>query len=258
MKRGKTAIGSIGERLRLARQDAGYTSAADAARAYGFNIHTYGSAENNNRAPGRLAAARYAKAFRVSLDWLLEGRGPKSLETISHGGFGASAHVVRAPPSFGVALQRVPSLESGDLGELPPLSAHPTDGEIRQFLAKVPGATMMAEGDAAIQGTLRFVIPKDHFDSMVDSSPRSLFPNDVVFVAVGRTAQPDDMVLASDGRRGIVRMLGQTKIVAGKARVSLLPRNIEYAEMVVDRAKIIGPVVSIEREVPLGSGRPPG
>jgi len=66
---------SIAKRLRRARLAAGYETAADAARAFNWNVNTYTSAENGNREPSRAAAERYSKAFRVSLDWLVLGLG---------------------------------------------------------------------------------------------------------------------------------------------------------------------------------------
>jgi transcriptional regulator with XRE-family HTH domain len=66
----------IHERLREARKNAGYSSAAEAARAFGWNQNTVTSNENGNRTFGRESAARYARAYRVGLDWLLTGKGP--------------------------------------------------------------------------------------------------------------------------------------------------------------------------------------
>lgn len=65
------------ERLRIAREAAGYRSAADAAAAIGANSNTYASHENGNRGLGR-AASRYAKAYKVDKSWLTDGfgRGP--------------------------------------------------------------------------------------------------------------------------------------------------------------------------------------
>ena len=63
------------ERLRTARIDAGYETAAQAARAFGWNQYTVASNENGNRAFGRKSAERYASAYRVGLEWLLTGKG---------------------------------------------------------------------------------------------------------------------------------------------------------------------------------------
>ena len=63
------------ERLRAARAAAGYTTVADAARAFGWNVNTTASNENGNRTYSRTAAEKYARAYRVNLEWLLTGRG---------------------------------------------------------------------------------------------------------------------------------------------------------------------------------------
>lgn len=59
------------ERLRQARLDAGYSSAADAARTFGWEIPSYRSHENGTRAFDIEAAKRYGRAFRVNPGWLL-------------------------------------------------------------------------------------------------------------------------------------------------------------------------------------------
>lgn len=64
----------IAERLRQAREHAGFASATDAAASLGMKYATYAGHENGTRGPGR-AAEKYARRFRVSLDWLLRGVG---------------------------------------------------------------------------------------------------------------------------------------------------------------------------------------
>jgi phage repressor protein C with HTH and peptisase S24 domain len=61
------------QRLRHAREQAGYPRASDAARAMGIEEPTYLGHENGSRGLSR-AAARYARFFGVSLDWLVAGR----------------------------------------------------------------------------------------------------------------------------------------------------------------------------------------
>jgi transcriptional regulator with XRE-family HTH domain len=63
------------ERLKAARAAAGYKSAPEAARAFGWNINTTNSNENGNRTFSRTSAEKYARAYKVNLDWLLTGRG---------------------------------------------------------------------------------------------------------------------------------------------------------------------------------------
>lgn len=62
------------DRLREARATAGFKSTAEAARALGMQSATLTHHENGTRGFVR-EAARYAKFFKVSLEWLLEGRG---------------------------------------------------------------------------------------------------------------------------------------------------------------------------------------
>lgn len=64
----------IGERLRLAREKAGYRSAAKAAEAMGIPYGTYSVHENGSRG-FRNSLERYAQFYRVSIEWLLTGRG---------------------------------------------------------------------------------------------------------------------------------------------------------------------------------------
>jgi SOS-response transcriptional repressor LexA len=64
-------------RLRQARRAAGFETVADAARYLGVKYPTYAGHENPN-SPGTFqtkAAELYARKYRVSLDWLLTGRG---------------------------------------------------------------------------------------------------------------------------------------------------------------------------------------
>ncbi|ACB95038.1 XRE family transcriptional regulator [Beijerinckia indica] len=60
-------------RLQIARQQAGFESATEAARAFGWNENTYRSHENGERGLRIAIAERYAKAFDVSAAWLLTG-----------------------------------------------------------------------------------------------------------------------------------------------------------------------------------------
>ncbi len=64
-------------RLRQARKAAGFETLAEAARYLGVKYPTYAGHENPN-SPGTFqtdAAELYARKFKVSLDWLLTGRG---------------------------------------------------------------------------------------------------------------------------------------------------------------------------------------
>jgi SOS-response transcriptional repressor LexA len=59
------------ERLKAAREKAGYGSAADAARAFGWREPAYRHHENGTRSFGADAAKKYGRAFKVKPGWLL-------------------------------------------------------------------------------------------------------------------------------------------------------------------------------------------
>ena len=71
------AMSSVHERLKKAREAAGYASAADFARAEGVGEATYRHHENGNRGLRLHQAERYARALRVDLGWLLTGEGER-------------------------------------------------------------------------------------------------------------------------------------------------------------------------------------
>lgn len=127
------------ERLKLARETAGYASASAAADRFGWKQQTYLAHENGSRGYPKGKAEVYAKAFKVGLEWLISGKGEmKGGKTVPLVGFvGAGGGIipvddhaqgqglaeVDAPPSLGkntVAVQvrgdsMFPAFEDGDI-----------------------------------------------------------------------------------------------------------------------------------------------
>jgi phage repressor protein C with HTH and peptisase S24 domain len=68
-------------RLQEARSRRGFESARKASEYFGWKYDTYAQHENGTRGLVR-AAAKYAKAFRVSEAWLLTGEGEPGAEMI--------------------------------------------------------------------------------------------------------------------------------------------------------------------------------
>ena len=64
------------ERLRQARLDKGYETAASAADVHGWSRNTYASNENGNAPFSYRRAKEYAAAFGVSPEWLYDAAGP--------------------------------------------------------------------------------------------------------------------------------------------------------------------------------------
>jgi transcriptional regulator with XRE-family HTH domain len=72
------------ERLIQARKMAGFSTAQEAADSLGVKYPTYAGHENGTTGMRAPVAEKYAKKFRVSIDWLLTGKGKgPSPETIT-------------------------------------------------------------------------------------------------------------------------------------------------------------------------------
>ena len=129
-----TDLASPHQRLRFAREQAGFARASDAARAIGVGEPTYLGHENGSRGLSR-AAARYARFFHVSLDWLIEGRGDFKLS----GGEARFATALRGP----LPATRGPlAVAGGPAAALDaPLPAPPRNAEVggpTRFAAAIP------------------------------------------------------------------------------------------------------------------------
>ncbi|WP_159437987.1 XRE family transcriptional regulator [Pseudovibrio ascidiaceicola] len=74
------------DRLKTAREKAGFASAADAADALGIKIPTYTHHENGTRKPKTDAIERYARFFGVAATWLMFGKNetPAEVEPASN------------------------------------------------------------------------------------------------------------------------------------------------------------------------------
>lgn len=106
-------MGAPAERLKSARIEAGYESAAAAARAMGTPAPTYSGHENGTTDMPRKAAIRYARFYGVSLDWLLtgsgEGRRRTKVPVICYVGAGAEVHPIDDhPKGQGIELVEPP------------------------------------------------------------------------------------------------------------------------------------------------------
>jgi len=64
------------QRLRQARMDRGFDTAAAAADAFGWSRNTYASNENGNAPFSYRRAKEYAAAFGVGAEWLYDAAGP--------------------------------------------------------------------------------------------------------------------------------------------------------------------------------------
>lgn len=93
-------LNTVAGRLQWARNRHGkYKTPTDAARAFGWTVSTYLGHENEDRIPSRPTAKKYAKAYRVRWEWLLEGEGKpttgaKVAQAAGYVGAGAEVNLV--------------------------------------------------------------------------------------------------------------------------------------------------------------------
>jgi transcriptional regulator with XRE-family HTH domain len=123
------AMSTPGERLRRAREAAGYATAAEGAERAGVKYYTYAQHENGIRGIPADKAARYAAAFGVEPQWILyggSGSGRRLIPVVGYVGasteffgfddhaLGAGLDQIEAPP--GAPDHAVAVIVRGDSG----------------------------------------------------------------------------------------------------------------------------------------------
>lgn len=125
----------IAQRLKSARIAAGHNSVVEMTSNYEWNINTYRSHENGIRGVPAPKAELYARAFGVSIDWLLTGKGKKD---------GNSRLIpLKLLPVKGKVLGGA-FLEDNKCqkGIYMPVAADPEYSEREQYLLEVSGTSM--------------------------------------------------------------------------------------------------------------------
>lgn len=125
------------QRLREARLDKGFETAAAAADAFGWNRNTYASNENGNAPFSYRRAKDYAQAFGVRPEWLYDATGP--MRPSAEAGFVPIIGRVGANPE-GLVLFAT-GQEPGDLAPIPP------GGTDKAVALKVVGHSMRGVAD---------------------------------------------------------------------------------------------------------------
>ncbi|MDO8380494.1 S24 family peptidase [Phenylobacterium sp.] len=104
------------QRLRLARTEKGFDTAAAAAEAFGWNRNTYASNENGNAPFSYRKAKEYAAAFGVRPEWLYDASGP--VRPAAQAGLVKVIGMVGANPEG--AILYATGQEADDLAPIPP------------------------------------------------------------------------------------------------------------------------------------------
>jgi phage repressor protein C with HTH and peptisase S24 domain len=246
------------DRLRQARRQAGYRSAAAAAAALGAKTPTYTSHENGTRDFGDAEAARYARAFNVAVEWLVFGIEDGKAETAGKRtaqSKSALADRLKGRDRKGAnAGRRVFELDmragAGSSGAEAFLENVTRNGiTISQ---DVVGAEWSIPADY-LTGELR--VGADHawivevfgdsgYEPANPGAPGSLFPGDRVIIDTSDTRPTPPGAFAVHDGVGLV--IKQVEVIANTdpVRLRLSSRNPAYApyEVTVEEARIIGRV----------------
>lgn len=136
------------ERLRWARRTAGFATAADAARANGWNLAAYRHHENGTSGFRPDRGAEYARVYDVPVEWLVWGTGSTPERSGDLPAVSASQQlkaVVRKVPIFGevaAGLWREPGgLSSAEAEEFLQVDVHGYEG-VDLFALRVVGPSM--------------------------------------------------------------------------------------------------------------------
>ena len=240
------------DRLRQARQDAGFRSATAAAAALGAKPPTYTSHENGTRDFGDAEAARYARAFNVAVQWLVfgieggEAPGPQPA--------GLGDRLKRRDPKRPDAGRRVYELD---------VRAGAGSGGVAAFAENVTrnGVTVSKDVVSAewsipadyLTGELRIgadkawiieVFGDSGYEPTNPGAPGSLFPGDRVIIDTSDTRpSPPGAFAVYDGVGLVIK---QVEVIArtDPVRLRLTSRNPAYEpyEVTVEEARIIGRV----------------
>lgn len=212
---------TIGERLRQKRIEKGFDTARAAARAYGWNEHTYRSHENGSREPPKDMLLLYASHYGVSVSWLLRGAEDSNRPRRTEG-------------------QHVPIIEWEDLP-----SGRP---DMVAVLRKAKGGGITLSNKVGSDDV--FLLPvRDN--SMVSPSgdPHSLHLGDNVICDVRARPAPGKTVLVWDAEDK-TNVLRKVQALGGN-RLKFTPLNPDYRsfELEADSPAILAVVVQLHRHI---------
>lgn len=238
-------MSTMHDRLRMAREAAGYRSAGKAAEALGMSKSTYGAHENGQNEFDPQQARTYAKKFNVLAGWLLTGDGeppvksrpaPRKKVDVGDDNIEILEPETRAGAGSG-GIDFEPEVTSSN-----GVTVNQDSVRDRWFMPSsfVTGQLRIRQGGAAIIEV--------YGDSMYDPSnpgaPGSLFPGDRVIVDTNdRSPTPPGAFLVWDGVGVVVKLVEHIR-GSDPARIRLKSRNPTYEsyEATEDEAHILGRV----------------
>lgn len=176
------------DRLKLARERAGFETAADAARRFGWRTSTYAGHENGSRGIKPGVGEDYARAFRVPVGWLMYGTGsPDGDETESNvEAVVPAAAVTKLPDGWG-AFGGQPEAELPALIPIYNVSAAAGHGAV--------------VGEEEVVDRLAF--PPGYLRRLTDTHPRHLVIIEVMGDSMAPTVDHKDIVMLDTSKRDV-------------------------------------------------------
>ncbi len=241
------------DRLRLARMDAGFRSAAAAAAALGVKTPTFTSHENGTRDFGDTEAARYARAFNVAVSWLVFGdspgdgqaadENPPLADLLKSGGANRKAagrRVFELDVRAGAGSSGVDAFVENVTRNGVTVSRDVVGAEWSIPTDYLSGELRIRSGTAWIVE----VFGDSGYEPANPGAPGSLFPGDRVIIDTSDTRPSPPGAFAVHDGVGLV--IKQVEVIAGSepVRLRLTSRNSAYApyEVTIEEARIIGRV----------------
>jgi SOS-response transcriptional repressor LexA len=128
----------------MAREHAGFTTGAEAARALGVATPTYYAHENGSSGIRPAVARKYARKFGVRTDWLLYGEGPMSTD-----GTTVSDVPIAGLPLLGIIQAghwlEISFADEGAEVEMVQVASDPRYPQAKQYALKVVGDSVDQE-----------------------------------------------------------------------------------------------------------------
>lgn len=220
-------IDSPEKRLRFAREKAGFAEPKDFADRLGINVVTYRSYENGTNGFTK-HAAKFAKALKVTADWLLQG-GPVSEHFDAQ-----SSHPALAIPDVAMVRQVDISYAMGDgsvVSDYPETGLMPFDWNFLRMLgARTTDHLFISRGEG-------------------DSMAPTIFDNDLVMVDASRNriSMQDRIWALSVAGAGMIKRLRALP----DDKILVLSDNPSVPEQIYDAADvyIVGKVIWIGRRM---------
>lgn len=235
-------MSELGDRLKKARESAGYPSARAAAVKKGWKISTYSAHENGQNDYGPDDAQRYGRAFKVAAGYLLTGEGapPRGeLSRVAPGqefapdADGGESPITELDRPFPDALpQMVGRIGGGSTGAV--ITIDVGDMQSREEVGewwRIPPGVLRGLARADVARTVGFAMDGDSMEPTIQRT-------DIVFIDTGRQRMEPDGIWALD--YGLGRTLKRVSVerAEGQTRYVLKSDNKAYPDQAFDPEEV--------------------